>query len=110
MLANPFSIHKLGTVNLTTIGMAASGGGWGIAIGETSLNVVVRGIEPTPKVIEGQIVSREILSLTLSFDHNVIEGASAARFAARMKALIEVAHGLETLDTIQPNSLQIATI
>jgi pyruvate/2-oxoglutarate dehydrogenase complex dihydrolipoamide acyltransferase (E2) component len=96
MLANPFSIRQLGgTINLTTIGMAATGGGWGIAIGEMSLNVVVGGIEHTPKVIEGQIVAREILSLTLSFDHDVIDGAPAARFAARLKALIEAAHGLE---------------
>lgn len=99
ILANPFSIRQLGgTVNLTTIGMAAGGGGWGIAIGEMSLNVVVGGVETTPKVIDGKIVPREILSLTLSFDHDVIDGAPAARFAAHSKVLIEAAHGLDHLD------------
>lgn len=35
------------------------------------------------------VVPREYLSLTLSFDHDVVEGAPAARFTARLKELIE---------------------
>ncbi len=98
IMSDPFLIHELGgTVNLTAVGMAGKGGGWGIPIAETPLVVAVGGIEAKPKVVDGQICVRELLSLTLSFDHDVIDGAPAARFAARLKALIEMAHGLETL-------------
>jgi pyruvate/2-oxoglutarate dehydrogenase complex dihydrolipoamide acyltransferase (E2) component len=38
--------------------------------------------------------ARELVSLTLSFDHQVIDGAPAARFGARFKELIEEAYGL----------------
>lgn len=33
-----------------------------------------------PAVVDGQIVPRRILSLSLSFDHRVVDGADAARF------------------------------
>ena len=33
--------------------------------------------------------------LTVSFDHNVIDGAPAARFTQRLKELIESGYGLE---------------
>lgn len=98
MLGNPFVMQKLGgTVNLTSVGMVAKGGGWGIAIAETPLTVAVGGIEAKVKPVEGEICIREMLSITLGFDHDVIDGAPAARFASRMKSLIEAAHGLEAL-------------
>jgi pyruvate/2-oxoglutarate dehydrogenase complex dihydrolipoamide acyltransferase (E2) component len=99
ILNDPFTLKRMGgTVNLTAFGMAGKGGGWGIAIGETSLTLAIGGIEPVVKCIDGQFCVREMLSITLGFDHDVIDGAPAARFTARMKALIEEAHGLETLD------------
>jgi pyruvate/2-oxoglutarate dehydrogenase complex dihydrolipoamide acyltransferase (E2) component len=42
-----------------------------------------------------RIEPRDCLSLTLSFDHDVIDGAPAARFAVRLAKLIESAAGLE---------------
>ncbi len=99
VMNNPFILRRLGgTVNLTAVGMAGKGGGWGIPITETGLAVAIGGIEPTVKSIDGAFCVREMLSVTLSFDHDVIDGAPAARFATRMKALIEAAHGLEELD------------
>lgn len=98
MLSNPFVIRNLGgTVNLTAIGMVAKGGGWGIAIAETPLAVAIGGIEPKVKPVDGDICVREMLSITLSFDHDVLDGAPAARFASRMKTLIETAHGVTDL-------------
>lgn len=44
--------------------------------------------------MDGRIEIREYLSLTLSFNHDVIDGAPAARFAQRLKELIESAYGL----------------
>ena len=98
---NPFLIRQTGgTVNFTAVGMFGKGGGWGIPISETSLTVTVGGIDETVKCIDSQFCVREMLCITLGFDHDVIDGAPAARFASRMKELIEAAHGLEQLDSL----------
>jgi pyruvate/2-oxoglutarate dehydrogenase complex dihydrolipoamide acyltransferase (E2) component len=44
--------------------------------------------------VEGRIEPRQILNLTVVFDHDVIDGAPAARFARRLVELIESAYGL----------------
>ena len=50
-----------------------------------------------PAVVDGRIEPREILNLTLVFDHDVIDGAPAARFARRLIELIESGYGLDAL-------------
>jgi pyruvate dehydrogenase E2 component (dihydrolipoamide acetyltransferase) len=42
-----------------------------------------------PVVLEGQVVAREMLSLSLTFDHRVTDGAPAARFLDTLRACIE---------------------
>jgi hypothetical protein len=55
----------------------------------------VGGIGEKPGVVDGQIALREYLSLTISFDHDIIDGAPAARFTERLKELIESGYGLD---------------
>ena len=43
---------------------------------------------------EVEVAVREYLSLTASFDHNIIDGAPAARFCQWFKELIESGYGL----------------
>jgi pyruvate/2-oxoglutarate dehydrogenase complex dihydrolipoamide acyltransferase (E2) component len=96
VLANPFLIRQMGgTIDVTAIGMFAKGGGWGIPIANHSLMVTVGGIDQQVRYVDGQLCVRELLSITLTIDHNIVDGAPAARFAARLKALIEAAHGLD---------------
>jgi pyruvate/2-oxoglutarate dehydrogenase complex dihydrolipoamide acyltransferase (E2) component len=83
-----------GTVGITAVGMFGKGVGWGIPLPSHSLWVTVGGIGEKPGVVEGQIAIREYLSLTISFDHEVIDGAPAARFTERLKGLIEDGYGL----------------
>jgi pyruvate/2-oxoglutarate dehydrogenase complex dihydrolipoamide acyltransferase (E2) component len=83
-----------GTVNVTAVGMFAEGGGWGIPLPLYTLCVTLGGVSRKPVVLDGQIVAREILDLTLTFDHDIVDGAPAARFAGRLKELIESGHGL----------------
>jgi hypothetical protein len=83
-----------GTVGLTAVGMFGKGAGWGIPLPSHSLWVTVGGIGEKPVLIDGQIALREYLSLTISFDHEVIDGAPAARFSQRLKELIEGGYGL----------------
>jgi pyruvate dehydrogenase E2 component (dihydrolipoamide acetyltransferase) len=42
-----------------------------------------------PVGLDGQIVLRDMLTLSLSFDHRLIDGAPAARFLQRVKQLVE---------------------
>ena len=84
-----------GTVTLSAVGMFGKGAGWGMPPTIPSLGwITVGGIGEKPGVVEGQIAIREYLSLTVSFDHNMIDGAQATRFAERLKELIESGYGL----------------
>ena len=46
-------------------------------------------IHPKPVVVDGQIVVREMMALSISFDHRLVDGAPAARFLQRVKQFIE---------------------
>jgi len=84
-----------GTVGLTAVGMFGEGAGWGIPAGTPQLNITVGGIGMKPGVVDGHIAIREYLSLTISFNHELIDGAPAARFTQRLKELIESCYGLD---------------
>jgi pyruvate dehydrogenase E2 component (dihydrolipoamide acetyltransferase) len=49
---------------------------------------------PTPVVRDGQVVVREMMKLTLSSDHRVLDGAVSARFLQALKTLLEAPMGL----------------
>ena len=83
-----------GTVGVTSVGMFGAGGGWGFPLLIHSLNVVVGGIAERPAYVDGELVPREFVDLTLSFDHDVVDGGPAARFTAKLRELIETADGL----------------
>jgi pyruvate/2-oxoglutarate dehydrogenase complex dihydrolipoamide acyltransferase (E2) component len=90
--------HKrfAGTVVITSVGMFGRGGGWGITFLPThTLGLTVGGIAQKPGVHEGRIEAREYLHVTLAFDHDVVDGAPAARFAQRFVELVESAAVLE---------------
>jgi pyruvate/2-oxoglutarate dehydrogenase complex dihydrolipoamide acyltransferase (E2) component len=54
-----------------------------------SLQVVVDGMSARPRVVDGQLEVRDVLDLTVTVDHNVVDGALAARFGADLRELIE---------------------
>jgi hypothetical protein len=92
----PHRFKKLmGTVSMTGLGMFGSGGFWGIPVPNHTLQVTLGGIAEKPGVVEGRIEIREYLSVTISIDHDIIDGAPATRFAQRFKELVENGYGLE---------------
>jgi len=85
-----------GTVGISAVGMFGEGqGGWGIAPTMHPLDLIVGSTAWKPAVVAGRIEPREILNLTVVFDHDVIDGAPAARFARRLVELIESGYGLD---------------
>jgi pyruvate/2-oxoglutarate dehydrogenase complex dihydrolipoamide acyltransferase (E2) component len=95
MARSPWRWKSLaGTVCVSSIGMFAGGAGWGIPVSEYPLTVTVGGIARRPAMVGGRLEEREHLCLTLTLDHDVIDGAAAARFARSLRELIEGANAL----------------
>jgi pyruvate/2-oxoglutarate dehydrogenase complex dihydrolipoamide acyltransferase (E2) component len=74
-------------IGLSSLGMF--GAGWGIPLSPMTLMVTVGGSSRRLVPIEGRAEERDVLPLTLSFDHTVVDGAPAARFAETFRRLIE---------------------
>jgi pyruvate/2-oxoglutarate dehydrogenase complex dihydrolipoamide acyltransferase (E2) component len=83
--------HELtGTVQVTAVGMFAGGGGFAVAPPTlASTLVVVGGLSRRPRVVGDQIAVRDVLDLTVTIDHNVVDGAPATRFGADVRRRME---------------------
>jgi pyruvate/2-oxoglutarate dehydrogenase complex dihydrolipoamide acyltransferase (E2) component len=93
---------NVGTVMLTSVGMFGTGAGWGIPVATHTLNVTVGGIVKRLVAAENgvnEVTEREHLCLTVSFDHDLIDGAPAARFLQRFKDIISESESLKQLAT-----------
>ena len=94
-LADPSRRKRLtGTTFVSAVGMFGQGTAWGIPQAQNyTLGLTVGGIARKPGVVRidssERIEPREFLALTLSIDHEIVEGAPAARFTNRLKELIE---------------------
>lgn len=94
-----FQKRSVGTVSLTAVGMFGKGAGWGVPPPfPTPLMIAVGGIGEKRVDVDGRSAVREFLSLTISVDHDIVDGAPAARFAKRLKELIESGYGLDGLN------------
>jgi pyruvate/2-oxoglutarate dehydrogenase complex dihydrolipoamide acyltransferase (E2) component len=92
VMARPELVKRFGgTVAVSSIGMFGPGGGWGIPISPSTLMITVGGIVTKPRYIDGVLVPRELLDLTITVDHAIVDGATAARFARRLTELLESA-------------------
>jgi pyruvate/2-oxoglutarate dehydrogenase complex dihydrolipoamide acyltransferase (E2) component len=89
-----------GTVAVTSVGMFGTGGGWAVSPTNYTVQVTVGGISRQPRVVDGEVEPREFLNLTVTFDHDVVDGAPAARFVQRLGELVEDAHGLPKQDEV----------
>jgi pyruvate/2-oxoglutarate dehydrogenase complex dihydrolipoamide acyltransferase (E2) component len=83
-----------GTVLVTSVGMFVRGAGWGIPMVSHALSITVGGIVHRPCINNTQLENREYLCLTISFDHDIIDGAPATRFVQQFKELVESGSGL----------------
>jgi pyruvate/2-oxoglutarate dehydrogenase complex dihydrolipoamide acyltransferase (E2) component len=83
--------HELtGTVQVTAIGMFAAGGGFAIAPPTlASLTIVVGGLSRRPRVVDEETAVRDVLDLTVTIDHNVVDGGPATRFGADLRRRME---------------------
>lgn len=97
-MRDPVRKHdRMGTIGVTAVGMFGKAGGWPLPIPNVHpLAVAVGGMSRKPRYAGevGELQPRDMLDLTLMFDHDIIDGAPAARFSSRLIELMEAAHGL----------------
>jgi pyruvate/2-oxoglutarate dehydrogenase complex dihydrolipoamide acyltransferase (E2) component len=87
-----------GTTLVTAVGMFGMGRGWAVGIVPLhTLCLTIGGITPKPAFVDGRLEAREYLALTASVDHDIVDGAPAARFVRRLRELIEGAEVLKEL-------------
>jgi pyruvate/2-oxoglutarate dehydrogenase complex dihydrolipoamide acyltransferase (E2) component len=78
--------------------MFADGSGFAIAPPTlASLVVVVGGLSRRPRVVDDNIEARDVLDLTVTIDHNVVDGAPATRFGADLRQLLHTAAALSPM-------------
>jgi pyruvate/2-oxoglutarate dehydrogenase complex dihydrolipoamide acyltransferase (E2) component len=87
-----------GTVLVTSVGMYGRVSGWGIPLAGHSLAVTVGGIEDKPILLAGELHNRPHLRLTVTFDHDIVDGGPAARFIQSFAELIQAGAGLTDTD------------
>jgi pyruvate/2-oxoglutarate dehydrogenase complex dihydrolipoamide acyltransferase (E2) component len=97
MMLRPEWIKQVGgTTIVTSYGMFGKRVGWGIGfLSVYTLGLGVAGIAEKPMAYKGSITLRECLHITLSFDHDIVDGAPATRFARTFAELVESAKALE---------------
>ncbi|MBN1288780.1 MAG: 2-oxo acid dehydrogenase subunit E2 [Actinobacteria bacterium] len=94
-ISDPFRIKKtMGTVIVSSVGMFGLIGGWAIPVSIHPLSFAIGGIARKPVIGKAGIEPGEVLSVTILFDHDVVDGAYAARFTSHLSGLIQGAHGL----------------
>ncbi|MBW6480041.1 MAG: 2-oxo acid dehydrogenase subunit E2 [Bacteroidales bacterium] len=90
MLKHPRLVFsKMGNVAITSIGMMGNIKGWFIPISVHPICFGISTITKKPLVINDQITIREVLSMTILMDHDVIDGALMARFISDLTKNIE---------------------
>lgn len=77
-----------GVVAVTAIGMFGSGAAWGVPLTAATVTLTVGSITLRPVLKEGELQNREHLCLTASFDHEIVDGAPAARFMKRLAEIL----------------------
>jgi 2-oxoisovalerate dehydrogenase E2 component (dihydrolipoyl transacylase) len=78
-----------GTISLTNVGVFGVDGGTPILTpGQSSILAMGRVID-RPWVVDGSVVARPVMQLSLSFDHRVVDGALGSRALSSVAAFLQ---------------------
>jgi pyruvate/2-oxoglutarate dehydrogenase complex dihydrolipoamide acyltransferase (E2) component len=90
LLRNPrHSKAMMGTAVITSVGTAGHLAGWILPKAMHNLCFALGSIVKKPWVVSNRVEIRDILHLTVLFDHDVVDGVPAARFLARLARRIQ---------------------
>jgi len=95
ILASPHRANSMmGSAVVTSVGMAGNADGWIIPFSIHPVCFALGSIVKKPGVVNDTVEIREYLKMTILMDHDVVDGAPAARFVSRLVELIETGYGL----------------
>ena len=96
-----FAKKTKGTVMVTSVGMIGKFPGWAIPIGLHTLIITLTGIVKKQVIIDNISTTREFLKMTISVDHDIVDGAPFTQFISRLSDLVETAYELDSIMPIQ---------
>jgi pyruvate/2-oxoglutarate dehydrogenase complex dihydrolipoamide acyltransferase (E2) component len=95
LLKHPhYAFSKMGNVAVTSVGMMGKANGWFIPASVHPVCFGISTITKKPVVVDDKIEIREIMNMTILFDHDVIDGSNMARFISSLSKNIEKGYGL----------------
>ena len=77
-----------GTFTITNVGVFGVDGGTPIINPGESAILCLGAIKPQPWVVDDEVVPRQVMTLSLSFDHRHIDGATGSQFLADVAAIV----------------------
>jgi hypothetical protein len=91
LFGNPFRAKTLsGTITVTTVNAIGKSSGWILPTRSMhNLSIALGTITRKPWVVDGTVQVREILNLTVAFNHDVIDGVPARRFMQDLVSQVE---------------------
>jgi len=78
-----------GTFSITNIGAIGSIAGMAVINPPEVAILGVHRVFERPALIDGQLVNRRYMYISISFDHRILEGAYVTRFLMRLKEILE---------------------
>ena len=95
ILRNPFTRKAtMGTAIITSVAPGLRFPGWILPKSMHNLVFAVGSVVRKPRVVREEVVPRDVLHLTVLFDHDVVDGAPAARLVSRLVKKLESAAAL----------------
>jgi pyruvate/2-oxoglutarate dehydrogenase complex dihydrolipoamide acyltransferase (E2) component len=88
---------RYGVVGVTAVGMFGAGSMWLVPLTSATVTVAIGSISKRPVLFDGVLQEHEFLCLTISFDHDIVDGAPAARFVHRFTQLLSGGMGISEL-------------
>lgn len=96
MRRNPHLRKQIfGTISFSALQMFSSQKGWGIPITPHAINCLLGGIGKTPAFVRGELVEREVISATISMNHDLNDGGPGVRFMVAFLNNLKNCYGLE---------------
>ncbi|MBZ0291426.1 MAG: 2-oxo acid dehydrogenase subunit E2 [Anaerolineae bacterium] len=89
--------QRFGVIGVTSVGMFGNGPTWLVPLTSTTVMVAVGSIAKRPTLVDGVWQERDHLCLTFSFNHDLIDGAPAARFTKRVGDILSSGDELRDL-------------
>ena len=79
---------RYGVIGVTAVGMFGAGAMWLVPLTSATVTVAIGSISKQPVLVDGNLEEHEFLHLTVSFNHDIVDGAPAARFTRRFAELL----------------------